>query len=79
MKFELIKFGDKNGVGCIVKRSNILGVKSTWTVHPDDAEHSAFREWVCIETGQTLCANFRRGRMIDNFYTANYNTQSKTQ
>lgn len=69
-KFEIIKMGDREGNGAVVKKTGFFG-SSTWTANNE----KAFEKWVCRETGDfeykgPLCA-------LDFFYKAQYDTRQE--
>lgn len=71
-KLEIIKFGDKDGVGSIVKSVSFFGKITTWTLLKD--ESGIFCKWTERETGRSV---FRYYCAIEYFYKAQYNTREK--
>lgn len=69
-KYEVLRFGDYNGVGAILKVTTIFGSK-TWTQFVDRGRPA--NRWVCRETGE-----HKHGGILwagDLFYKARYLTQ----
>lgn len=69
-RFEIIKWGDREGIGAVVKKKYLFWT-STWTGNDDS---SMFGKWVCRETGEFV---FKDGVCpIDHFYKAQFDTQN---
>ncbi|EOH0528255.1 hypothetical protein ACLMVZ_002918 [Klebsiella aerogenes] len=67
-KYSVIKMGDREGNGAIVKKSGLF-FSSTWTANNDDER---FERWVCRETGEVKY----KGPYcyLDFFYKAQFDT-----
>ena len=72
MKLELLRYGDAQGVGAVVKETHFFGKDLTWTVWPGDLDNG-FKKWICRETGEYKSVS-TSGFYLENFYAANYYT-----
>lgn len=68
-KYEIIRMGDREGRGAIVKQTSFFS-ESTWTANNDD---ELFAKWVCRESGKFKFKGVYCD--IDFFYKAQYDTR----
>lgn len=74
-RLEIVKFGNKRGIGSIVKQTGFFGSSKTWTLVHDNSvgdDYWGLDIWVCRETGES---HFREFTVIDKFYSAQFNTR----
>lgn len=72
----IVRYGDKDGKGSIVKVSGLF-LSKTWTVLHDEPL-DRFKKWTCVETGDSDYAGTFADE-IDRFYRAQYELFNSAQ
>nr|UVX42976.1 MAG: hypothetical protein [Bacteriophage sp.] len=75
--YEIVKWGDECGYGCVVKQTTKGWFKTetlTWTLiphpHPTLSNDREFSRWTCLETGESTRVG--EGFKVELIYMARY-------
>lgn len=55
--YEIVKWGDERGYGCVVKQITKRWFKTTtktWTLIPSYGGQHLYSRWTCLETGESI-------------------------